>query len=94
MSIRIITLAAAAGTLALAACSGQNDTVKTDAAADTAATAPVDGTMAPADGTTAPPTADQTTPAAPDATTPPGTTPPTLPPESPATSPATSPPPY
>ena len=93
MPIRIITLVAAAGILALAACSGQDDTVKTDAAADAAATAPADGALAPAGETTVPPTADPATPPYPDATAPPGTPPPTLPVEPATTSPATSPPP-
>ena len=68
--MRIKPLAiAAAGALALAACSSGDDAVQTepatDAAADTAAATPADGAMAPSDGA-APP--DPVAPGNPDAT--------------------------
>lgn len=92
MSIRIMGLAAA-GALALAACSGQDDTTSTaaapDAVADTAATAPMEApeNAPPVDGSAMAPSPSS------DSTTPPGRTPPTLPTEPSTTSPTSSPPP-
>ena len=98
--MRLITLSlAAAGALALAACSGGEDTTATEAAdagADTGAMAPADGTMAPTDGsmpadgaTTTNPDGSMTSPDG--TTTTPGTNPPpTLPPE--GDTPGTTPP--
>jgi hypothetical protein len=97
--MRLITLSlAAAGALALAACSGGEDTAATDAAeagADTGAMAPADGSMAPTDGSmpagsgTTNPDGTMTSPDG--TTTSPGTAPPpTLPPE--GDTPGTTPP--
>ena len=97
MNIRIIAVAAV-GSFALAACSGGDDSTRTDAAVDAAteaaATAPSDEAAVSTDGSTAPrPPVDSALAGNPDGIYPSGQTPPTLPTDPATTSPATSPPP-
>ena len=92
MKLMIIT--AAAGALALAACTPATEETAEDAAAvgtETTATAPADLTVPP-DGTATPDTTGTVNPDG--STTPPGQTPPTLPPEpTDGSTPPTTPPP-